>query len=94
MRIKQVEELVNITSKNIRFYEDQGWLFPERAENGYREYHEKEIDISKLDGVVEDFRCLLKEYKDITKMSDNRINKLCILLDRQINNLKGIIDKS
>ena len=54
----------------------------------------KRIDISKLDGVVEDFRCLLKEYQDITKMSDNRINKLCILLDRQINNLKGIIDKS
>ena len=54
----------------------------------------KRIDISKLDGVVEDFRCLLREYQDITKMSDNRINKLCILLDRQINNLKGIIDKS
>lgn len=53
----------------------------------------KRIDISKLDGLVEDFRCLLKEYQEITKMSDNRINKLCILLDRQINNLKRIIDK-
>ena len=33
MKIKQVEELVGITSKNIRFYEEQGLLTPERAEN-------------------------------------------------------------
>ena len=26
MKIKQVEELVGITKKNIRFYEDQGLL--------------------------------------------------------------------
>ena len=38
MKIKQAEELVGITSKNIRFYEEQGLLFPKRAENGYREY--------------------------------------------------------
>ena len=30
MKIKQVEELVGITSKNIRFYEEQGLLTPER----------------------------------------------------------------
>ena len=38
MKIKQVEELVGITRKNIRFYEEQGLLNVERAENGYREY--------------------------------------------------------
>jgi len=43
MKIKQVEELVGISSKNIRFYEEQGLLTPSRAENGYREYHEPEI---------------------------------------------------
>ena len=43
MKIKQVEELVGISSKNIRFYEDQGLLTPTRADNGYREYHEPEI---------------------------------------------------
>ena len=35
MKIKQVEELVGITRKNIRFYEEQGLLNVERAENGY-----------------------------------------------------------
>ncbi len=43
MKIKQVEELVGINSKTIRFYEDQGLLTPKRADNGYREYHEPEI---------------------------------------------------
>ena len=43
MQIKHVEELVGITRKNIRFYEDQGLLRPRRADNGYREYHEEEI---------------------------------------------------
>ena len=47
MKIKQVEELVGITSKNIRFYESQGLLIPERAENGYREYRQKNIDTLK-----------------------------------------------
>ena len=43
MKIQQVEELVGITRKNIRFYEDQGLLSPKRSENGYREYHEDEV---------------------------------------------------
>lgn len=39
MKINQVEELVGITKKNIRFYESQGLLNPKRdPENGYREY--------------------------------------------------------
>lgn len=43
MKIKQVEDLVGIKSKTIRFYEDQGLLMPCRSENGYREYHDPEI---------------------------------------------------
>lgn len=43
MKIKQVEELVGITSKNIRFYEDQGLLAPRRTENGYRDYGQEEV---------------------------------------------------
>lgn len=39
MKIYQVEELVGITKKNIRFYEDQGLLCPNRnPQNDYREY--------------------------------------------------------
>lgn len=51
----------------------------------------KRIDASKLDGVVEWFDGLLHKYQYITNISDTRINKLCILLNRQINKLKEII---
>ena len=48
----------------------------------------KRIDINKLDGIVEWFDALLHKYQYITNFSDTRINKLCILLNRQINKLK------
>ena len=50
----------------------------------------KRIDLSKLDGIVEEFDVLLHEYQSITNMSDGRINRLCILLNRQINKLKKL----
>ena len=53
----------------------------------------KRIDVSKLDGIVEEFDNLLNKYQHITKMTDRRINKLCILLNRQINKLKKLIEQ-
>lgn len=53
----------------------------------------KRIDISTLDGVVEEFDNLLHEYQSITKMSDKRIHLLCVLLNRQINKLKDLIEE-
>ena len=47
MKIKQVEELVGITSKNIRFYEEQGLLQPRRTENGYRDYRSEDVELLK-----------------------------------------------
>ena len=43
MKIKQVEQQVGISRKNIRFYEDQGLLSPGRSENGYRDYDESDV---------------------------------------------------
>lgn len=52
----------------------------------------KRIDISKLDGIVEWFDELLHKYQHLTKFSDTRINRLCIILNRQINKLKSLIE--
>ena len=54
----------------------------------------KRIDITKLDGVVEEFDELLHKYQNITHMSDKRIYRLCVLLQRQINKLKNIIENN
>ena len=52
MKIKQVEELVGITSKNIRFYEEQGLLQPRRTENGYRDYRTEDVDLFPLKNLI------------------------------------------
>ena len=77
MKIKQVEELVGITKKNIRFYEDQGLLNVERAENGYREYHREDIVrlqeiklFRKMDISIEEIEQMEKEgarFMDVKK---------------------------
>ena len=66
MKIKQVEELVGITKKNIRFYEEQGLLNPGRAENGYREYSSDDVQrlkqikfLRKLGVPIEEIRRVL-----------------------------------
>ncbi len=46
MKINEVEAQVGITKKNIRFYEEQGLLSPQRnSENGYRDYGEAEVAV-------------------------------------------------
>lgn len=45
MKINQAAELAGITSKNIRFYEDQGLITPARnSSNGYREYSMEDVE--------------------------------------------------
>ena len=69
MKINQVEELVGITKKNIRFYEEQGLLNPKRnPENGYRDYHTEDVErllkirlFRKPAVPIEDIRTLLNE---------------------------------
>nr|WP_326164928.1 MerR family transcriptional regulator [uncultured Oscillibacter sp.] len=46
MKINEVEALVGITRKNIRFYESEGLLAPRRnSENGYRDYGDGEVKV-------------------------------------------------
>lgn len=48
MKINEVENLVGITRRNIRFYETEGLLIPARnSQNGYREYGEAEVEALK-----------------------------------------------
>ena len=53
----------------------------------------KRIPLNALDDLPEWFDELLHQYQPITKFSDTRINRLCILLNRQINKLKRLIEE-
>lgn len=67
LKINEVETLVGITKKNIRFYEEQGLLSPKRnSENSYREYGEEEVQtlrriklLRKLGVSIEEIRQML-----------------------------------
>ena len=84
MKIYQVEELVGITKKNIRFYEDEGLLTPERnPENGYREYTQKDVRclqkiklLRKLSVPIEEIRRLEKGECDFSGVMSAQIEKL------------------
>lgn len=66
MKINEVEKIMGITKKNIRFYEKEGLLCPNRnKENGYREYSNEDIRrleeiklLRKLGVPIEDIRSL------------------------------------
>ena len=83
MKIKQVEELVGLTRKNIRFYEDQGLLNVERAENGYREYHQEDVIrlqeiklFRKMDISIEEMKLLFEKKKSLQICLEQHLKEL------------------
>ena len=83
MKIKQVEELVGITRKNIRFYEEQGLLNVERAENGYREYHQEDVIrlqeiklFRKMDISIEEMKSLFEKKKSLQICLEQHLKEL------------------
>ena len=83
MKIKQVEELVGITRKNIRFYEDQGLLNVERAENGYRGYHQEDVIrlqeiklFRKMDISIEEMKLLFEKKKSLQICLEQHLKEL------------------
>jgi MerR family copper efflux transcriptional regulator len=86
VKIKQVEELVGITSKNIRFYESQGLLTPERADNGYREYHQDNIEVLKKIKLLRKIGISVEDIKSV--LNDNVTLENC--LEKQKSNLTNM----
>ena len=84
MKIYQVEELVGITKKNIRFYEDQKLLCPKRnPENDYREYSLEDVRqlekiklLRKLSVPIEEIRLLENEKLSLTQSMNQQIERI------------------
>lgn len=75
MNIKQAEELSGVSRQNIRFYEREGLISPDRnPENDYREYNEEHIHILKhirmmrmLDMPLDRIRLILQGKLSVSK---------------------------
>jgi DNA-binding transcriptional MerR regulator len=66
MKINEVEALVGITKKNIRFYEAEGLLCPQRnSENGYRDYSDGDVAILRQIKLLRKLGLPLEEIRRI-----------------------------
>ena len=95
MKINEVEALVNISKKNIRFYEEQGLLSPQRnTENGYRNYSEEDVQVlrqikllRKLGVPIEEIRHMLTGVHTV----GDGMRRHLVSLEREKQNLEHSI---
>ena len=96
MKINEVETLVGITKKNIRFYEAQGLLTPCRnSENGYRDYGEAEVEtlrriklMRKLGVPVEEIRQMQAGVRTV----GDAMRRHLVTLEREQENIRQSIE--
>jgi DNA-binding transcriptional MerR regulator len=92
MRIKEVEDIVGITKKNIRFYEKEGLLTPGReGENSYRDYSPDDVArlkqiklLRRLDMPISDIRELFQGQASLSQEAEKHSRTL----DEHINSLE------
>lgn len=84
MTIREIEELSCMTRANIRFYEKEGLITPERNSNGYRNYSEEDLNTLKR---IRLLRTLHLSLEDIKSLSRNE-QELAELLIRHLTALK------
>lgn len=95
MTIKELEEKLEITRGNIRFYEKEGLLLPDRRENSYREYNDNDVEklkniiiLRKLGIPIEDIRNIFDEKV----LLHDAVQKQIMVLNTEIKELKCALD--
>lgn len=92
MKINEVEALVGITKKNIRFYEAEGLLTPRRnSENGYRDYGEAEVETLRRIKLLRKLGFPLEEIRQMQSGSrtvGDGMRRHLVTLERERENLE------
>lgn len=91
MKINEVEALVGITKKNIRFYEAEGLLSPQRnRENGYRTYEEADVAVLRQIKLLRKLGLPISEIRAMQLGNltlDDGLRRHLVVLERQKENL-------
>ncbi|MBR4861963.1 MAG: MerR family transcriptional regulator, partial [Firmicutes bacterium] len=89
MTIKEIELRSGLSRANVRFYEKEGFLSPERHENGYRDYTEEDLTVLKkirllrmLHIPLSEIKGLLDDSQTFLQVMENHI----AFLDQEIQN--------
>ena len=95
MKINEVEALVGITRKNIRFYEAEGLLCPRRnSQNGYRDYGEAEVEVLRRIKLLRKLGLPLEEIRQMQRGAHtvgDGMRRHLISLERERQNLEAAI---
>lgn len=89
MTIKEIEDILGIPKASIRFYEKEGLLIPQRDENGYRNYSNKDVDTLRE---IIIFRKLGFSIEKIDDLLNNEVS-LQTAIDENIADLETRIKK-
>ena len=93
MKINEVEALVGITKKNIRFYESEGLLTPRRnSENGYRDYGESDVSALRRIKLMRKLGLPLEEIRQMlsgTHTVGDGMRRHLVTLQRERENLEA-----
>ena len=89
MKIKELEKLLGMPRANIRYYEKEGLINPDRGGNGYRDYNEQ--DIERLKQIII-FRKIGISVADIKSVLDGEL-KLSDAVHKSVETLQAKIDK-
>ena len=71
MTIKEMEEATGMQRANIRYYEAEGFLHPEREKNGYRNYTEDDRQVLKKIKLLRSLHISLEEIKAMHEGTKN-----------------------
>ena len=95
MTIKDIEQVLNVPRATIRFYEKEGLINPERAENGYRDYSDQDVEklkkiiiLRKIGLSVNDIEDLLDGAKSMDAVLDANMHNL----QKQMEELTGAMN--
>ena len=87
MKINEVEQLVGVTKRNIRFYEKEGLLSPGRnKENGYRDYGEADVTVLRQIKLLRKLEEIRRMQQGALTLTDG-LRRHMIQLERQQQNL-------
>lgn len=83
MKIRDVSQMVGVSAKTIRYYEQIGLLpAPARAENNYREYNEQDMNRLRLVAGARRLDLSLDDIQEIIALRDRREAPCRVLLER------------
>ena len=95
-KVKEVCQLLGVSSRALRYYEELGMISPERdIVSGYRIYHQRDLNRIVLILIYRELGYSLKDIKkqlEVESIDDEEIEQLCSKLQLKQRKISTFID--